>query len=342
MIILAYETSCDETAVAIVRDGREVLASVVLSQAETHAIYGGVVPEIAARSHIEALTPLTRQALREAGVSFEEISAVAVTAAPGLIGALLVGVNYAKGLALSLGVPLVPVHHLRAHIAAAYLEHPDLRPPFLAVVVSGGHTLIARVENYTSFCVLGTTRDDAAGEVLDKLARVLGLGYPGGAALSRLAQGGRDDAYALPNCRVDGHEADMSFSGVKTAAINLLHKAEQRREPLNPADLAASFERAVTDAITSRAAACFNAFSKEFPGAGAVLCGGVAANRRLRKSLGNALGDSLYIPSVMYCGDNAAMVGAQGYYELKAEHISTMGLNASASMSIDGNFMSLC
>ncbi|MCL2030856.1 MAG: tRNA (adenosine(37)-N6)-threonylcarbamoyltransferase complex transferase subunit TsaD, partial [Oscillospiraceae bacterium] len=258
------------------------------------------------------------------------------------IGALLVGVNYAKGLALALGVPLIPVHHLRAHIAAAYLEFPELKPPFLAVVVSGGHTLIARVEDYTRFRVAASTRDDAAGEALDKLARVLGLGYPGGAALSRLAEEGRDDAFSLPDCRPFGEGWDMSFSGLKTAAVNLLHKADQRGETLNRADLAASYERAVADAVTGRAEACFAAFSREYPGCGAVLCGGVAANRRLRETLRRALGDALHIPSVMYCGDNAAMVGAQAFYELEAGKTASMGLNASASLPMGDGFESLC
>lgn len=342
MNILAFETSCDETAAAVVRDGRELLSSVVLSQAETHALYGGVVPEIAARSHLESMTPLTQQALREAGLSLRDIDAVAVTAAPGLIGALLVGVNYAKGLAMAMNAPLIPVHHLRAHIAAVYLEHPDLTPPFLAVVVSGGHTQIVCVESYTQYRVVGTTRDDAAGEALDKLARVLGLGYPGGAALSRLAEQGCDDAFILPNCRVDGHDADMSFSGVKTAAINLLHKARQKGETLSHADLAASFQRAVTDAIVSRVTGKFTAFCRDHDAPKAVLCGGVAANGRLRETLRAALGDSLHIPSVYLCGDNAAMVGAQAYYEFCAGNTASWDLNAAASFPLDGPWNALC
>lgn len=342
MNILAFETSCDETAAAVVRDGRVLLSSVVLSQAETHALYGGVVPEIAARSHLESMTPLTQQALLDAGMSLCDMDAVAVTAAPGLIGALLVGVNYAKGLALALEKPLVPVHHLRAHIASAYLEYPELSPPFLAVVVSGGHTQIVCVESYTRYRVIGTTRDDAAGEALDKLARVLGLGYPGGAALSRLAEDGRDDAFNLPNCRVDGHDADMSFSGVKTAAINLLHKAKQTGETLSHADLAASFQRAVTDAITSRVTEAFADFSREHQNPKAVLCGGVAANRRLRDTLRAALGKNLYIPSVYLCGDNAAMVGAQAFFEFSAGNTASLDLNAQASFPLDGPWEALC
>ena len=337
MNILAIESSCDETAAAVVTDGRQVRSSAVLSQVSIHALYGGVVPEIASRSHVEAIQPLTRQALDEAGMTLDDIGAVAVTAAPGLIGALLVGVNFAKGLALSRGLPLVPVHHIRGHIAAAYLENPDLKPPFLALVVSGGHTLLVRLESYTQYMLLGTTRDDAAGEALDKIARVLGLGYPGGAALSRLAQQGDDRAFPLPNCRVEGSELDMSFSGVKTAAVNLLHKAAQKGECLHHADLAASFERVVVEAIASRAEAAFQISGCER----LVICGGVAANGRLRERMRQSLGNAVVIPSVYYCGDNAAMIGAQGFYELQAGNVAGQGLNASASQSVTESFPGL-
>ncbi|MDR1737181.1 MAG: tRNA (adenosine(37)-N6)-threonylcarbamoyltransferase complex transferase subunit TsaD [Oscillospiraceae bacterium] len=339
MNILAIETSCDETAVAVVRDGREVLSSVILSQAETHALYGGVVPEIAARSHLESMSPLTRKALADASLSADAIGAVAVTAAPGLIGALLVGVNYAKGLAMALKTPLVPVHHLRAHIAAAYLEFPKLAPPFIAVIVSGGHTQIVLVSGYTEFRVLGSTRDDAAGEALDKIARVLGLGYPGGAALSKLAERGDSGAFALPDCRVEGKGADMSFSGIKTAAINLLHKAEQGGKPLESADLAASFEKAVTDAIVSRTA---DAASGQASGLPVVLCGGVAANKRLRQTLRARFGERAYIPPPHLCGDNAAMVGAQGYFEYMAGNLAGWDLNGFANFPVDGEWEALC
>jgi N6-L-threonylcarbamoyladenine synthase len=327
--ILAFETSCDETCAAVVRDGRELLSNLVSSQAEYHAAYGGVVPEIAARAHIERIYPLCADALRAAGLTMDDIHAVAVTAAPGLIGALLVGVNFAKGLALARSLPLIPVHHLRGHIAAAYLEHPALAPPFTAAVVSGGHTQIIAADTHTRFRVLGATRDDAAGEALDKVARMLGYPYPGAAAMSADAEGGDCSAYAFPQCKGGDNPLDMSFSGLKTAAANILRRAAQTGEHIDRRDFAASFEEAVVRALASRARRAANG--------PIVLCGGVAANRRLRAALDGAI-----IPSVYLCGDNAAMIAAQAFYEYKAGNLAGFDLNASASLPVGESCLSLC
>ena len=244
MNILAFESTCDETAVAVVRDGREVLSDAIASQVDMHTLYGGVVPEIASRKHVEAIAGLADKALTDAGLTKGDIDAVAVSYAPGLIGAVLVGVNFAKSAAMALGVPLIPVHHIRGHIAANYIAHPDLEPPFVCLCVSGGNTLIADVRSYTDMEVMGATRDDAAGECFDKAARGLGIGYPGGGPMDRLALGGDDKAYDLPRSHVEGHPLDMSFSGLKTAVLNLLHNAQQKGEALNGPDLAASFQAA--------------------------------------------------------------------------------------------------
>ena len=281
MNILAIESSCDETAVAVVKDGRTVLSDAIASQADMHAIYGGVVPEIASRKHIEAIAGLADQVLAEAGVTKADIDAVAVTYAPGLIGALLVGVNFAKSAAFGLNVPLVPVHHVRGHIAANYISHPDLEPPFVCLCVSGGNTLIVDVKDYTDMEILGATRDDAAGECFDKVARVLGLGYPGGAPVDRLAQGGNDKRYELPRAHVADAPLDMSFSGLKTAVLNLAHNAAQKGEQLDLKDLAASFSAAVSDSLVPRAmeAARMKGYGK------LAVAGGVAANSRIRADL---------------------------------------------------------
>lgn len=250
MIILAIESSCDETAVALVRDGREVLTDQVFSQADLHAVYGGVVPEIASRSHVEVISQLADRALQVTGLSRGDIDAVAVTCAPGLIGALLVGVNFAKSAALALGVPLIPVHHVRGHIAANYIAYPELEPPFVCLAISGGNTLICDVRDYTDLRILGATRDDAAGECFDKTARVLGLPYPGGKPIDDLSKTGDDRKYKLPIGHVDGCPYDMSFSGLKTSVINLAHTAEQKGEPLDKASLAASFCRAMSESLS--------------------------------------------------------------------------------------------
>ena len=253
MLILSVESSCDETAVALVRDGREVLTDCIASQVALHRIYGGVVPEIASRKHIEAIYGLADQALLRANVTRADIDAVAVTYAPGLIGALLVGVNFAKAAALALDVPLVPVHHIRGHIAANYLAYPDLQPPFLCLVVSGGHTMLVDVQDYTKMEILGGTRDDAAGECFDKVARMLDMPYPGGAALDRAAQSGDETHYVLPHSKISGNPLDMSFSGLKTAAVNLIHNAQQKGQEINVPDLCASFSAAVSEMLIPRA-----------------------------------------------------------------------------------------
>ena len=333
MNILAIESSCDETAAAVVKDGRTVLSNCVASQIEMHTIYGGVVPEIASRKHVEAVTGLADQALEQAGMTRSDLDAIAVTYAPGLIGAVLVGVNFAKGASMALGLPLIPVHHVRGHIAANYLTHPDLEPPFVCLCVSGGTTAIVDVKSYTEMEVLGGTRDDAAGECFDKVARVLGIGYPGGGPMDRLAQGGDDSRYELPRAHVAGHELDMSFSGLKTASLNLIHNTQQKGEELSLSDFAASFGRAVSDSLVPRAMA-----AARMKGYGRLaVAGGVAANSRIRADLQAACaksGNKLYLPELKYCGDNAAMIGCQGFYEWKAGHVAGLDLNAYATRDI--------
>lgn len=333
MNILAIESSCDETAAAVVKDGRTVLSNCVASQIEMHTIYGGVVPEIASRKHVEAVTGLADQALEQAGMTRGDLDAIAVTYAPGLIGAVLVGVNFAKGASMALDLPLIPVHHVRGHIAANYLTHPDLEPPFVCLCVSGGTTAIVDVKSYTEMEVLGGTRDDAAGECFDKVARVLGIGYPGGGPMDRLAQGGDDSRYELPRAHVAGHELDMSFSGLKTASLNLIHNTQQKGEELSLSDFAASFGRAVSDSLVPRAMA-----AARMKGYGRLaVAGGVAANSRIRADLQAACaksGDKLYLPELKYCGDNAAMIGCQGFYEWKAGHVAGLDLNAYATRDI--------
>ena len=333
MKILAFESSCDETAAAVVEDGRKVLSDAILSQADMHAIYGGVVPEIASRKHVEAIAALAEQALTDAGVSKSGIDAVAVTCGPGLIGALLVGVNFAKSTAYALGKPLIPVHHLRGHIAANYIAFPELEPPFLALCVSGGNSMLVDVAGYTDMTVLGSTRDDAAGECFDKTARVLGLGYPGGGPMDRMAQGGDDSAYSFPRAHVADHPLDMSFSGLKTSVLNTIHNARQKGEALDLHDLAASFAAAVSDSLIPRVmeAGRMTGYCK------IAVAGGVAANSRIRADLEAACaraGAKLWLPPLALCGDNAAMIGSQGYYEYLAGHTAGWELNAKASLDI--------
>ena len=331
MIIFAIETSCDETAVAVVRDGREVLASELFSQADMHALYGGVVPEIASRNHVAVVGRLADLALKNAGIAKRDIDAVAVTFAPGLIGALLVGVNFAKGLAMALGVPLVPVHHIRGHIAANYIAYPELEPPFLCIIVSGGNSLIADVCGYTDVRIVGRSRDDAAGECFDKAARVLGLGYPGGAALDKLAQGGDDSLFALPRPVIEGAPYDMSFSGLKTSVVNIVHNAGQKGEALDKASLAASFAAAVSDVLVPRVMAAAAELGRQ----NIAVAGGVAANSRIRADFlaaAEADGRALFVPPLSLCGDNAAMIGCQGFYEYLAGARAGMELNAYATM----------
>ena len=333
MLILAVESSCDETAVALVRDGRTVLADCIASSVEMHKLYGGVVPEIASRKHIEVIAQLADQALAQAGVSRRDIDAVAVTYAPGLIGAVLVGVSFAKAVAYALGVPLIPVHHVRGHIAANYIAHPDLEPPFVCLCISGGTTAIVDVRSYTDMAVLGSTRDDAAGECFDKVARVLGIGYPGGAPMDKLARGGDDRRYELPRAHVADAPLDMSFSGLKTAVLNLVHNAGQKGEALDLPGLAASFVAAVSDTLVPRTmeAARMLGYGK------VAVAGGVAANSRVRADLERACaasGDRLYLPALSLCGDNGAMIGCQAYYEYLAGHTAGLDLNAWATRDI--------
>ena len=337
MRILAIESSCDDTCAAVVEDGRRVLSNVVFSQIKEHIVYGGVVPEIASRMHTEAIIPVIQSALKQADVTLAGIDALAVTAAPGLIGALLVGVSCAKGIALSSGLPLVPVHHLRSHIAANYLTFAQLEPPFLALVVSGGHSHIVNVKGYTEFEVLGRTRDDAAGEVMDKAARTLGLPYPGGVNLDAVSKNGNAHAYEFPHPHVTGSQYDMSFSGLKTYVINLVHTAQQRGEQPEVADVGASFIHAVTDLLVKNTLkAAHDTGAKRI-----VLAGGVSANSVLRARMESEcarLGTELFMPQLTYCGDNAAMVGAQGYYELLCGNVADMSLNAAATMPIEDSF----
>ena len=333
MKILAFESTCDETAAAIVEDGRKILTDQIFSQADLHAVYGGVVPEIASRCHVESISILAQKAIDAAGISRSELDAVAVSYAPGLIGAVLVGVNFAKACALALNLPLIPVHHIRGHIAANYLAYPELEPPFLCLAISGGNTILVDVRGYTDMKIIGATRDDAAGECFDKTARVLGLPYPGGKPIDMLAQGGDDTKYQFPIAHVDGSHYDMSFSGLKTAVINLAHNAEQKGEELDRAGLAASFTKAVSDSLVPRTVAAARAL-----GYGKmVVAGGVAANSRIRSDFQKAAekeGFQLFIPPLKLCGDNGAMIGAQAYYEYLAGNLAGSDLNAYATMEI--------
>ena len=333
MIIMAVESSCDETAVALVEDGRKVLSDKIISQVDLHKIYGGVVPEIASRSHAEVISMLAQQAIEEAGITRSDIDAVAVTYAPGLIGALLVGVNFAKSVSMALDIPLIPVHHIRGHIAANYLAFPDLEPPFLALAVSGGNSLIIDVQGYTDMRIVGATRDDAAGECFDKTARVLGLGYPGGKPIDDLSKSGDDTKYKLPLAHVSDSPFDMSFSGLKTSVINLVHQAKQKGESLDEPSLAASFCKAVSDSLVPRSIEAAKAFGHSK----IVVAGGVAANSRIRRDFENACEKAdleLFFPPLKLCGDNGAMIGAQGYYEYLSGNTTELDLNAYANMTI--------
>jgi len=334
MVILAIESSCDETAAAVVEDGRSVLSNVVVSQVAEHKLYGGVVPEIASRRHAEAIVGVVDEALLQAGKTLDDIDAVAVTYAPGLIGALLVGVNFAKGLSFAANKPLIPVHHLRGHIASNYITHPHLKPPFLCLVVSGGHSHIIAVDDYTKMKIIGRTRDDAAGEVFDKVARTMGMPYPGGINLDKTAQNGSDKAFVLPHPRVAESQYDLSFSGLKTAAINIIHNASQKGEEVNTADLSASFRRAVVDCLTEKLMRAADDFGYKK----IVLAGGVSANSLLREQtqmLCRKKNIEVYMPELKYCGDNAAMIGAQAYYEFFSGNTAASDLNAAATKSIE-------
>lgn len=334
MKILAIESSCDETACAVVEDGTKVLSNVIATQVDEHKLYGGVVPEIASRRHCENIAAVYRQALADANAKLSDIDAIAVTFAPGLIGALLVGVSFAKGLAMYTKKPLIPVHHITGHIAANYLSHADLKPPFLCLIASGGHSHIAEVKSYTEFHVVGRTRDDAAGECFDKAARVLGFDYPGGKYMDAAAQRGNPEAYVLPHPKVTGSAYDFSFSGLKTAVINLVHNAEQRGEAFNRDDVAASFQKTVSEILVGKTLAA----AKEYGYSTVALAGGVAANSGVRALLAaecEQRGIRLYLPELRYCGDNAAMIGCQAYYDFLAGKRADLSLNAVATFPLD-------
>lgn len=330
--VLAIESSCDETAAAVVQNGRNVRSNVIHSQVLIHRKYGGVVPEIASRNHVEHIGPVVERALKDAALSLDEIDCIAVTYGPGLIGALLVGVSYAKGLALAKGLPLVGVNHIAGHIAANYITHPSLEPPFVCLVASGGHSHIVLVEDMHTFRLLGRTRDDAAGEAFDKVARVLGLPYPGGPELEKLARTARDpNAISFPRSLQSNDTLDFSFSGVKTAAINYLHIAQQRGEPVDRANVAAAFEQSVIEALTVKAVrACLQANTDKL-----ALAGGVSANNALRTRLKNEAerhGIAFYCPDFAYCTDNAAMIGCAGFYALMNGELAPLSLNADARL----------
>lgn len=334
MKILAIESSCDETAAAVVEDGRTVLSSAVVSQIEEHRLYGGVVPEIASRRHCESITAIVEEALQDAGLTLDDIDAFAVTYAPGLIGALLVGVNFAKGLSFASGKPLIPVHHIRAHIAANYISDPQLEPPFLCLVASGGHSHIIEVSDYTRFHVIGRTRDDAAGEAYDKAARAMGFPYPGGKEIDLAARRGNPAAYPLPRPQVDGSPYDFSFSGLKTAVINLLHNAQQKGTPINRDDLCASFQQTVCDILSEKLVHAAIAYGHDT----IAIAGGVSANSGLRERISNECrkhGWRFCLPQFSLCGDNAAMVGCQAYYEFLEGHTAGLDLNAVASLPVN-------
>lgn len=333
MLILAIESSCDETAAAVVENGRKALSNMIISQVDEHKLYGGVVPEIASRRHAESIVYVVRKALADANTSLDDIDAIAVTSSPGLIGALLVGVNFAKGLSLASGLPLIPVNHLRGHIAANYIEHEDLEPPFLCLLVSGGHSHIIEVEDYTRMRIIGRTRDDAAGEAFDKAARAMGLSYPGGVTMDKLAEKGNPDSFKLPHPKVDGSDYDFSFSGLKTAVINHIHKIEQKNAVLPIEDISASFRKAVVECLVSN----FVSAAKNLNYNKLVVAGGVSANSLLRRELDSVCRENnwkLYKPALSLCTDNAAMIGSQAYYEFLKGNIAALNLNASAKSEI--------
>ncbi len=335
MIILGIESSCDDTAAAVVKDGRQILSSAVSSQVQRHVEFGGVVPEIASRMHCESISYVARQALDDAGLQVREADAIAVTAYPGLIGSLLVGVNFAKGLALAANKPLVPVHHLRGHIASNYISHPELEPPFLCLVVSGGHSHIVDVRGYTDMKIIGRTRDDAAGEAFDKTARAIGLPYPGGVHMDKLAEFGDPNAFSFPVPRVSGSPLDFSFSGLKTAVINTVHNLKQKGEQLPAADIAASVRRSVVDILTDK----FLLAAEQTNRRRLAIAGGVSANSLLRLKMTELCAErglELYLPELKLCGDNAAMIASQGYYEFLDGNEADMSLNARSQMSIEG------
>lgn len=333
ILILGIESSCDETAAAVVKNGTEVLSNVINTQIDIHKQFGGVVPEVASRRHIQTIDAVIDKALADANVTFDDITAIAVTYGPGLVGALLIGVSTAKALAYALKKPLVPVNHIRGHIMADFVEHKDLKPPFVCLVASGGHSHIVEVKDYTEFEILGRTRDDAAGEAFDKIARVLGLGYPGGPLIDKLAKDGDKNAVHFPRVKMDGQSLDFSFSGVKTAVINHLHKLDMKGEEYNKADIAASFQEAVTEALCTHTIEA----AKRTGNKTIALAGGVASNSALREKMteqASKEGINVVYPSPVYCTDNAVMIACAGYYEYQNQSFADMTLNAKANLKL--------
>jgi len=331
--ILAIESSCDETAAAVVKNGREVLSSVISSQIDLHTLYGGVVPEIASRKHIEKIDYVVSEALEQAGMKLADMDAVAVTYGPGLVGALLVGVGYAKSLAYAAGLPLVGVHHIEGHVSANYITHAELEPPFLCLIVSGGHTHLVKVKDYGEYEIIGRTHDDAAGEAFDKVARAVGLGYPGGPKIDKAAKEGNPSAIAFPRAQIEGAPYDFSFSGVKSAVLNYLNQAEMKGEEIFVPDIAASFQQSVVDVLVSRTIAA----AKDFGFDRVAIAGGVASNSALRAGMQAAAeknGMKLYYPTPILCTDNAAMIGSAAYYEYRKGNFAGLDLNAVPNLKI--------
>ena len=331
--ILAIESSCDETAASVVADGREILSNIIYSQIDLHTLYGGVVPEIASRKHIEKINPVIEAALREGSCTLSDIDAVAVTYGPGLVGPLLVGVAEAKAIAFASNLPLIGVHHIQGHICANFIEHPELKPPFMTLVVSGGHTHLVLVKDYDEYEVIGRTRDDAAGEAFDKVARAIGLGYPGGPKIDAAAKRGNAEAIPFPKAKVEGSEYDFSFSGLKSAVLNYINHAQMRGDDVNPDDLAASFQKAVVDVLTEHAVMAIKKYDvKDF-----ALAGGVASNSLLRSSMQSACeeaGANYYCPSPVFCTDNAAMIGVRAYHDYVKGKFCDLSLNAIPNLAL--------
>lgn len=333
VLILAIESSCDETAAAVVKNGREVLSNVISSQIDLHTLYGGVVPEIASRKHIEKINQVIEQALDDANVKLTDIDAIGVTYGPGLVGALLVGVAEAKAISYAANIPLVGVHHIEGHVSANYIENKDLEPPFLCLIVSGGHTHLVLVKEYGTYEIIGRTHDDAAGEAYDKVARAIGLGYPGGPKIDKLAKEGNKDAITFPRAHIEGSPFDFSFSGVKSAVLNHINLCNMKKEEINRADIAASFQEAVVDVLVTRTIAA----AKEYKMDKVAIAGGVASNSALRTAMKEACdreGLKLYHPSALYCTDNAAMIGTAAYYDFKNGKRSGLDLNAVPNLKI--------